>query len=499
MRSLRLRVFLTVWPMVVVALAVVGLQFGRWMRVEVDRIAVTPPQAGSAPAQDAWAAPRAAWARRLGAEWEGVASLLPALRAEARRVDPVATLVVFDTSGRRRAPSTAEDSLDADLTWVGGGALAVRPRMRVAGAEPVAPQNLPGTPIVSPSGTRLGELYVYSPIRAEISITRPAPPPEAATLPLRTLAADARRMIWTTVALASGVAAAVTLLLAGPIVAQVRRLAAASARLRAGALDSRVPVTTRDELGTLERAFNDMAASLELSERAKRTLISDVSHELRTPLTNVIGLLEAMRDGLREPDAAAIESAREEAALLGALVDELQELSTAEAGALHYDIEPLDAAAEAHAAVAASRPAAGPRVEPPTAAARPVRVLADRRRLAQVLRNLLRNAITHTPATGVVRVEVAQLGADRVSLTVADDGEGIPAEQLPLIWERFHRVDPSRSRATGGMGLGLAVVRQLVRGMGGEASVESAPGVGSRFTVVLPAARFDEPSSTPDP
>jgi two-component system, OmpR family, sensor histidine kinase BaeS len=228
--------------------------------------------------------------------------------------------------------------------------------------------------------------------------------------------------------------------------------------------------------------------ALERSERAKRTMISDVSHELRTPLTNVIGLLEAMRDGLRAPDAATIESAREEAALLATLVDELQELSTAEAGALRYDLEPLDAVAEAHAAAAASRPAGGPRVEPPPAPAQPVWVLADRRRLAQVLRNLLRNAITHTPATGVVRVEVAPLGAGRVALAVVDDGEGISPDQLPLVWERFHRVDPSRSRETGGMGLGLAVVRQLVRGMGGEVSAESAPGVGSRFTVVLPSA-----------
>lgn len=385
-RSLRLRVFLTVWPMVVVALTVVGLQFGRWVRVEVDRLA--PPPA----------------------------------------------------------------------------------------VEPQAPSRLPS--------------------RTAISMM-PLSPSNGATSSLRALADDAWRMIWTTVALASVVAAAATLLLAGPIIAQVRRLADVSARLRAGALDARVPVTTRDELGTLERAFNEMAASLERAEGAKRTLISDLSHELRTPLTNVIWLLEAMKDGLRAPDTATIDSAREEAALLAKLVDDLQQLSTAEAGALRYDIESLDAVSEARAAVVACRPLEGPRVELPPMPVQPVRMLADRQRVAQVLRNLLRNAIAHTPTDGIVRVEVSTVGSDRVSLSVVDTGEGIPAEQLPLVWERFHRVDPSRSRRTGGMGLGLAIVRQLVQGMGGDVSAESTPGVGSRFTVLLPAAVSRNPSSEP--
>ena len=116
----------------------------------------------------------------------------------------------------------------------------------------------------------------------------------------------------------------------------------------------------------------------------------------------------------------------------------------------------------------------------------PVAARADRRRLAQVLRNLLRNAVTYTPPGGVVRVEVAREGPD-VAIRVIDTGSGIPAEHLPLVWERFHRVDPSRSRSTGGMGLGLAVVRQLVEGMGGRVWAESEEGRGSTFAVVLPA------------
>jgi signal transduction histidine kinase len=112
-------------------------------------------------------------------------------------------------------------------------------------------------------------------------------------------------------------------------------------------------------------------------------------------------------------------------------------------------------------------------------------VRADGRRLAQVLRNLLHNAITHTPPGGRVTVQVEPAGS-RVAIIVADTGRGIPPEHLQLIWERFHRVDPSRDRASGGMGIGLALVRQLVSGMGGEVGVESEVGRGSKFRVELP-------------
>jgi signal transduction histidine kinase len=118
----------------------------------------------------------------------------------------------------------------------------------------------------------------------------------------------------------------------------------------------------------------------------------------------------------------------------------------------------------------------------------PVLVRADRRRLAQILRNLLRNAITHTPAGGSVRVTV-ETRDDLVSIVVTDTGSGIPQEHLPLVFERFHRVDPSRARASGGMGLGLALVRELAAAMGGRAWAESEHGSGSRVGVELPAAR----------
>ena len=471
MRSLRLRFFLTVWPLVVLALAAVALTFGRWVQVEVDRIERAPA--------DPTLGRQAAWARTLGARWTDAGGVLDGLRRTSGDGERL-RLLALDTTGRPHA-SSGPAAQGETLRWRGGGVLAVERRVVEAGDVRVTARQTTGTPVRAPDGRRLGWLYALG---EEPSIAATGAP---AGSPLRLLASGAQRRLWVAVVLASLVAAIVTWLLARPIVAQVRRLADAAGRIRGGALDARVAVTSRDELGRLEAAFNEMAESLERSEASKRRMISDVSHELRTPLTNVVGLLEAVRDGLRPADPATLDLARDEALGLAALVDELQELSTAEAGAMRFDLEPLDVVAEAWRAVAASAAPGGPTVA--LGPAVPATVHADRRRLAQVLRNLLRNAVAHSAPGGSVRVEVAPAAEPGfVDVAVVDDGEGIPAEHLPLVWERFHRVDPSRSRATGGMGLGLAVVRQLVLGMGGRVRAESERGRGSRFVVSLPAA-----------
>ncbi len=310
----------------------------------------------------------------------------------------------------------------------------------------------------------------------------------------------AERVVWISALAASLAAAAAAWLLAGPLAAQVGRLENAARRLAAGELTARVPLSRRsrsaqgDELARLERSFNAMAEALERAEIQKRNLVSDVAHELRTPLTNLRGTIEAMEDGLRAPDAAALSSLREEVGLLTALVEELQELALAESGQLALELEEVDAVAAARAALDALKPASrGQQLRGPTAS-EPLLVRADRRRLAQVLRNLIENALRHTPPHGEIRVEVERRG-ERVALAVADAGRGIPREHLPLIFERFHRVDPSRQRGSGGMGLGLAVARQLVQAMDGAIEVESREGVGSTFTVVLPSA--GAPTSVP--
>jgi signal transduction histidine kinase len=206
-------------------------------------------------------------------------------------------------------------------------------------------------------------------------------------------------------------------------------------------------------------------------------------------LTNLRCQIEAIQDGLQAPDAAALRSLQEEALLLARLVDDLQDLALAEAGQLSLRRTPVPVAEAVDSALAAIRPLAAERdiaLRTETAAAG--RVDADRERLAQILRNLLANAVTHTPAGGTIRV-LATPNGGRVSIEVSDTGPGIPPEHLPHVFERLYRGDPSRARATGGAGLGLAIVKQLVEAHGGRVSAKSDPGRGARFTFTLPATR----------
>jgi signal transduction histidine kinase len=273
------------------------------------------------------------------------------------------------------------------------------------------------------------------------------------------------------------------------ILRPVDALTAAAHRLEQGDLSQRVAATGRDEIGQLAHAFNAMADSLSRNEQLRRHMVTDVAHELRTPLSNVRGYLEALRDGVAAPTPELIESLYEEALLLTGLVDDLQELTLAEAGQLtlaREAVAPAAAAQRAAQAVEAAAAARGVEVAvdvPPDLPA----VDADPKRLGQVLRNLLANAVRHTPAGGQVTVAARARGG-AVEVAVRDTGEGIAPAHLPYVFERFYRADRSRARATGGAGLGLAIVKQLVEAHGGRVAVASAPGQGATFTVTLPAA-----------
>jgi two-component system sensor histidine kinase BaeS len=261
--------------------------------------------------------------------------------------------------------------------------------------------------------------------------------------------------------------------------------------MEAGDLSARVAVAGgSEEVATLARGFNAMAGSLERSAALRRQLTQDVAHELRTPLTNLRAQVEAIEDGLIEPDTAALTSLHEEILLLSRLVDDLAELAAAEAGALKLDVQPLDVdeeLARAAAAFQARARARGVTIE--TIASPGSRIRADALRLAQMLGNLLANALTHTPEGGVVRLWAAAEDGTHVTIGVSDTGPGIPDAHLPHVFDRFYRVDPSRSRATGGSGLGLAIVRQLAILQGGDVQAGRAGGA-DRF------ARFESGSGT---
>ena len=249
------------------------------------------------------------------------------------------------------------------------------------------------------------------------------------------------------------------------------------------------------ELHSLGEAFNAMSASLRQSDQAKNAFLADVTHELRTPLTVIKGTIETLEDGALD-DAQGrlplLASMERETDRLIRLVNELLVLTRADAGALRLNLQPLNLAALARARCGTFGPLAARRqVDVRVAAGEgesqaSVCVLGDADRLAQVLDNLLDNAIRHAPVDTSVTVSLERAGDD-VHCSVQDQGPGIPAEALPLIFERFYRVDAARDRASGGAGLGLAIARALITAQGGHIGAQSAPGQGTRITFSLPA------------
>ncbi len=281
-------------------------------------------------------------------------------------------------------------------------------------------------------------------------------------------------------------ACAVTILVGLRLVRPLRTLADAT-RQPAGR-EIRVPVTTRDEIGNLAVAFNDLSDRRLALERQRKAMVNDIAHELRTPLTNIRTWLEAARDGVVEVDARMLDLLVDEAVLLHHVIDDLRDLAAADAGSLRLHPEPtavddlLGQVIEAHRGAAE---AGG--VALTLRADAEVDAHVDPVRLRQLAGNLVANAIRHTPPGGAVTVRVEGRG-DRLTIEVADTGSGIAAADLPRVFDRFWRADGARGRDTGGSGLGLAIARQLARAHGGDITATSRPGHGSAFTVDLPAA-----------
>ena len=301
---------------------------------------------------------------------------------------------------------------------------------------------------------------------------------------------------WIAGALAVLAAVSLGLLLSRGITSPLRRLTVAAGRVASGDFSQRVEVGSRDELASLADAFNTMAASLAKTEEQRRRLFSDIAHELKTPIAVIQGNLEAIADGVADPTPERIGSLQEETALLTRLVTDLRDLSLAESGQLKLHPEPVDLGELVKSAVAGVQARAedrGIRVEASIAGGLPP-VLVDPDRVGQVLRNLVANALRYTPRGGAVQISArpdveAGSSADAggfARVSVADTGSGIPPEDLPQVFDRFYRVDKSRARASGGTGLGLAVVKQLVESHGGMVWAESQLGRGTVFHFTLP-------------
>jgi len=315
--------------------------------------------------------------------------------------------------------------------------------------------------------------------------------PESATdfpSPMSLSHAISRFLLWGSL-VAVAIALVITFFLSRRILAPVKALTSAARRLGSGDFSQRVQVKDRSELGELADTFNSMASDLERAEQLRQNMVADVAHELRTPLSNIRGYLEAARDGVIKPDADVIRSLNEEASLLSRLVDDLQELTLAEAGELKLgcqaeNVGELIKQTVAGLQVQATAKGLSVSVNMPDKLP-PVHI--DSHRISQVLRNLIENAVAHTTKGDTIDVTARQEGS-WVEVAVIDTGEGIPAEDLPNIFERFYRVDKSRARATGGSGLGLTIAKRLVEAHGGKIEAQSELGKGSRFSFTLPVS-----------
>jgi signal transduction histidine kinase len=284
----------------------------------------------------------------------------------------------------------------------------------------------------------------------------------------------------------------VGLALSGAITRPLRRLTQAAGAVTRGQLDQRVPVDSRDELGRLSQAFNQMTARLSAAHQMQVDFVANVSHELRTPLTAVKGMVETLRAGAVDDPLVRdqfLKTVEDETDRLIRLVNDLLVLSRADSGGLNLQREPVDLVQLVHDVVHRLTPQAESRgLTLETDASPDSRpALADRDRLEQVLVNLLDNAIKYSQPSGTVRVLVDSPEDGWLRVAVRDEGIGISAADLARVGERFYRADRARSRALGGCGLGLAIAKALIQAHGGELVVESQEDQGTRVAFTLPS------------
>lgn len=301
----------------------------------------------------------------------------------------------------------------------------------------------------------------------------------------RRLASSLDRLHVLAAAVAGLAALVVGLVLAETLSRPLRRIRAVAERLERGELRARVETGTEPELRAVGRALNRLAETLGHEEDLRKENVADLAHELRAPANGLLSRIEAAQDEVL-PLPGNLAAMHDEALRLTRLLDDLARLADAERPGLLVEKAPLDLAEVARAVAEAFAPRFAGAAIDFKVDCRPAWVMGDDGRLGQVVANLLSNALAYTGAGGKVALAVGH-GPLGVFLEVADTGIGIEPADLRHIYTRFWRAERSRSRSTGGSGIGLAIVSELVRAHQGRIDVESAPGKGSRFRVVLPA------------
>ncbi len=296
--------------------------------------------------------------------------------------------------------------------------------------------------------------------------------------------------LWPSVSgvLAAAVAMTMVFFLSRGMTSPLREMSQAATEMAKGNYDRRVRSTSRDEVGELARAFNQMAAELAETDRVRRDLVANVSHELRTPITALQAALENLVDGVATPDPETFRTMLAQVERLGRLVRQLLDLSRLESGAVPlerttFDVEPLLEHAVREQRLHAPEVAVSVSVSDPT-----LRADGDPERVHQVVANLLENAVRHSPHGGTVEVRARRTSVG-VVIEVLDEGPGIPEEARPRVFERFYRADSARAAQDGGAGLGLAIARWIVDLHGGDIRPERREPHGCRMVVTLPPAK----------
>lgn len=287
---------------------------------------------------------------------------------------------------------------------------------------------------------------------------------------------------------ATAVALVLAIILARTLTRPLQELAIASRQIARGNLEQEVPVRTQDELGELAIAFNQMSADLSHANQARRQMTADVAHDLGTPLTVLSGYLEVMGDGTLAPTPARLHMMHQEVDVLKRLVADLRTLSLTDAGQLILQKEPViidDLLVQVQMAYAHQSAQQDVTIEVETAVSQ-IEIELDLARMRQALDNLVSNALRYTPAGGTITLASAPLAAGGPRIVISDTGSGIPAADLPHVFDRFYRGDRSRQEGQGQSGLGLAIARSLVEAHDGNISVASTQGTGTTFTILLP-------------
>jgi two-component system sensor histidine kinase BaeS len=279
-----------------------------------------------------------------------------------------------------------------------------------------------------------------------------------------------------------------SLFLSRHLLTPIKKLTAGTRALTSRKLTTRIDVRSRDELGQLAADFNVMAHTLEQYEEMRKRWISDISHELRTPLSILRGELEAMQDGIREANRSALDSLHAEVVHLGKIVDDLHELTMADAGALHMEKMPVDPIEVLEASLGFFRTRfeqTGLEVELVAREASRMLMLGDAGRLAQLYSNILENTLRYTDAPGKLKISASRSRTE-LSLAFDDTGPGVPQESMDRLFDRLYRLDSSRTRGKGGSGLGLAICKAIVENHQGRISAAGSRLGGLRIEVVLP-------------